>query len=66
MTFEEIMENQIKLAKEFFVHTSDYRKISDIGKHGKYVLKKVNKDEMIEFVKEPKSGEKILRKYLCL
>ena len=64
MTFEEIMENQIKLAKEFYVHTGDYRKISEISKHGRYIFEKVTEEEMIDFTKNKENGKKILRKHL--
>lgn len=66
MTFEEIMERQIDLATEFYVHTGNYMTLKEIAKYGDYIFEKISKDQMLEFVSEPMTGEKIFRKYLGL
>lgn len=66
MTFEDIMFQQIELAKEFYVHTGDYTNLKEVAKKGKYIFEKINKNQMIEFVSKSESGEKIYRKYLRL
>lgn len=64
MTFEEIMERQIDLATEFYIHTGNYMALKDIIKHGDYIFEKISKDQMLEFLHQPETGEKVLKKYL--
>lgn len=64
MTFEDIMNIQIDRATSFYVHVGNYSALRDIIKNGEYILEKVDKDKMIQFVSDPKEGEKILRKHL--
>lgn len=66
MTFEEIMQRQIDLAAEFYIHTGNYITLKDIVKYGDYILEKISKDQMLEFVYQPETGEKVLKKYLGL
>lgn len=66
MTFEEIMQKQIDLATEFYIHTGNYMAIKDIAKYGDYIFEKISKDQMLEFLYQPESGEKVLRKHLGL
>lgn len=61
-TFEEIMMQQISLAKGFRLHIGNYRSVKDIVKHGKYVLENISKEQMIEFVTNLEQGAKVLRK----
>ena len=64
MTFEEIMEKQIDLATEFYIHTGNYMKLQEILKNGEYIFEKISKDQMLEFVFQPEEGQKILKKHL--
>ena len=64
MTFEEIMEKQIDLATEFYIHTGNYMKLQEILKNGEYIFEKITKDQMLEFVSQPEEGQKILKKHL--
>lgn len=64
MTFEDIMLKQIELAQDFYVHTGSYHSFKDIEKYGKYILEKVSKDQMTEFVCNEKEGIKILKRNL--
>lgn len=64
MTFEEIMERQIDLAKEFYVHIGNYMTIKEIMKYGDYIFQEISKDKMLEFVYHPETGEKIFTKHL--
>lgn len=64
MSFEDIMTQQIGLASSFYVHIGDYRSIKDIVKNGKYILERVNKRDMLEFVTNPEAGAKIYTKSL--
>lgn len=66
MTFEEIMERQIDLVTEFYIHTGNYMTLKEFAKYGKYIFEKVNKDQMLEFLYQPEIGEKILKKHLGL
>ena len=66
MTFEEIMQRQIDLATEFYIHTGNYIAIKDITKYGNYIFEKIDKDQMLEFLYQSESGEKVLRKHLGL
>lgn len=66
MTFEEIMKRQIDLATEFYIHTGNYMTLKDIVKYGDYIFEKISKDQMLEFVYQPETGEKVLRKHLGL
>lgn len=61
MKFEDIMLIQIDKANEYFVHTGNSYQI---GINSPYILEKVTKDQMKEFVVNPKKGEKIYRKFL--
>ena len=40
--------------------------IKDIAKYGDYIFEKISKDQMLEFLYQPESGEKVLRKHLGL
>lgn len=64
MSFEDIMTQQIGLASSFYVHIGDYRSIKDIVKNGKYILERVNKNDMLEFATNPEAGAKIYAKSL--
>lgn len=64
MTFEEIMERQIDLATDFYIHTGNYMALKDIIKHGDYIFEKISKDQMLDFLHQPETGEKVLKKYL--
>lgn len=66
MTFEEIMQRQIDLATEFYIHTGNYMALKDIAKYGDYIFEKISKDQMLEFLYQPDAGEKVLRKHLGL
>lgn len=66
MTFEEIVERQIDLVTEFYIHTGNYTSHKEFVKYGTYIFEKVSKDDMLEFLYQPKTGEKILKKYLGL
>lgn len=66
MTFEEIMQRQIDLATEFYIHTGNYMAIKDIAKYGDYVFEKISKDQMLEFLYKPETGEKVLRNHIGL
>lgn len=66
MTFEEVMERQIDLTTEFYIHTGNYMTLKEIAKYGDYVFEKISKDQMLEFVYAPETGEKVFRKYLGL
>lgn len=66
MTFEEIMKSQIDLATEFYLHTGNYMTLKDIIKYGDYILDKISKDQMLDFVYDSKTGENVLRKHLGL
>lgn len=66
ITFEEIMQSQIDLATDFYIHAGNYMALKDILKYGDYIFEKVSKDQMLEFVYEPETGEKIYMKYLGL
>lgn len=62
LTFEELIINQIDHSKKFYVHTGDYMKSADIIKHGKYILEKVTKNQMIEYATNPELGYNVLKK----
>jgi len=64
ITFQEIILNQINSAIEYYVHVGNYSTARDILKYGKYIFKKIDKEQMIEFVKEPQKGQKILSRHL--
>jgi len=64
MTFEEIMERQIDLAIEFYVHIGNYKTLKEVVKNGDYIFQKINKDKMLEFVSDREQGEKVYKKYL--
>lgn len=66
MTFEEIMQKQIDLAVEFYIHTDikDFISAEELVKYGKYVYEKVSKDQMLEFVYQPEIGQKVYKKYM--
>ena len=64
ITFQEVILNQINNAIDYYVHVGNYSAIKDILKYGKYILKKIDKEQMIEFVKDPQKGQKILSRYL--
>ena len=66
ITFEEIMEKQIDLATEFYVHTGNYMTLKEIAKYGDYIFEKISKDQMLEFLYQPETGEKVFRKHLGL
>ncbi len=66
ITFEEIMENQINLANEFYIHTGNYMTVKEIIKNGEYIFEKISKDQMLEFVFQREAGEKVFKKYLEL
>jgi len=64
MTFEEIMLNQIDNAIDYYVHIGNYHELKDIREKEKYILEKVSKDQMIEFITNPESGLKVLKRKL--
>ena len=66
ITFEEIVKNQIDLAKEFYIHTGNYTSTKDIMRNGynPYIYEKISKDQMLEFVCKPELGGKIFTKNL--
>lgn len=64
MTFQEIIINQINNAVEYYVHIGNYSAIKDILKYGKNIFEKIEKEEMVEFVENPKKGQKILNRHL--
>ena len=66
MTFEEIMQRQIDLATEFYIHTGNYMALKDVAKYGDYIFEKISKDQMLEFVYQPETGEKVFRKHFGL
>ena len=66
MTFEEIMQRQIDLAAEFYIHTGNYMALKDVAKYGDYIFEEISKDQMLEFLYQPETGEKVLRKHLGL
>lgn len=66
MTFEEIMQRQIDLATEFYIHTGNYMVLKDVAKYGDYIFEEISKDQMLEFLYQPETGEKVLRKHLGL
>ena len=66
LTFEEIMIRQIDLATEFYVHTGNYRTLKEIVKYGDYIFEKISKDQMLEFVLDHESGEKVFKKHFGL
>lgn len=66
MTFQEIIINQINNAMEYYVHVGNYFAVRDIVKYGKYIFEKINKEQMLEFIKSPEQGQKILHRYLRL
>jgi hypothetical protein len=64
MTFKEIMEEQISIYSNFYVHTGNYLTLKDIIKNGRYILQKVDKNRMLKFVTNPDEGTKIFEKYI--
>ena len=64
MTFQEIIINQINNAVEYYVHIGNYSAIKDILKYGNNIFEKIEKEEMVEFVENPKKGQKILNRHL--
>lgn len=66
MTFNEIMERQIELAKEFYIHTGNYMKFEDVMKYGNYIFEKVDKDRMFDFLNQPEIGEQVFKRSLGL
>jgi len=59
MTFEDIMKVQIEKADEYYVHVGNSYQI---GRKSPYILEKVTKNEMMEFVYDQEKGRKILEK----
>lgn len=64
MSFEDIMLAQINRYSDFYVHVGDYSTLKDIHEHGRYILERVSKEEMIEYVNNPDSGAEVYKKYL--
>lgn len=66
MTFEEIMQRQIDLSIEFYIHTGTriHASIEELSKYGRYIYEKVSKDQMLEFVYQPEIGQKVYRKHM--
>lgn len=64
ITFEEIMQKQIDLAVEFYLHTKNSMSLKELIEHGDYIFEKISKDQMLEFLYQPEYGEKVLRKHL--
>lgn len=64
MTFEEIMMQRIDKLSKFYVHVGNYKTSKEIMKYGRYILEKINKKQMREFVSNPSEGEKIFSKYI--
>ena len=62
LTFEDIMMNQIDNSSSFYIHTGYYSNPRIISKRGPYILEKITKDDMINFVKNGEEGRKILIK----
>lgn len=62
--FEEIMRRIINKQERFVLHAGDYKTLSDISKHGQYILEDVTKEDMIRFTKDKEEGAKVLSKYL--
>lgn len=58
MTFEDIMKYQILKTHEFYVHTG----YNIVCGNREFILEKINGNEMMDFVSDPKLGEMILRK----
>ena len=66
ITFEELVMNQIKYSKKFYIHTGNYIELKDIIKNGDYILEEINREQMIEYATNPKLGEKVLKRTLKL
>jgi len=58
------MLNQIDNAIDYYVHIGNYHELKDIREKEKYILEKVSKDQMIEFITNPESGLKVLKRKL--
>ena len=63
LSFFDIFMNQVQFCTEYYVHTSNYNKARDLIKHGSYRLKRISKDEMIEYGTNPELGKRIVKKY---
>ena len=61
MTFEDIMKVQIEHAEECFVHVKNSY---ELGRKSPYVLEKITKEQMTEFVYDSEKANKILEKSL--
>lgn len=59
MTFEEIMFGQVNSASEFYVHTGNYQSSKDIAVNGRYILEKISKEQMGDFITNAIEGDRI-------
>ncbi len=64
LTFEEIMMREVEQADEFKLHVDNYKSSRDVAAHGIYVMESINKEEMIDFIKNPSAGEEVRKKAL--
>ena len=63
ITFDQLVLNQLKYVKEFYLHIRDPKTIKEINKYGDYIFEEISKNQMIDFVKDPEQGQKVLNKY---
>lgn len=61
MTFEKLMEIQIKKAQNCFVHIGD---VYEIGRKSPYNLEEVTKEQMLDYIYNKELGEEIYKRVL--
>lgn len=64
ISFEELVMNQINYAKRFYVHIRNSNSMKEFRKYGNYIMDEIDKNQMINYLIDPKQGEKILKKHL--
>lgn len=62
--FDQLVLNQIKFVKEFYVHVRNPKTFKEIYQYGDYVFEEISKNQMIDYVKDPEQGQKVLKKYM--
>ena len=62
ITFEELVKNQLEQVKKFYVHTGYRLTSKEIQKRGYYIIEKISKAEMLNFINNPEEGRKLLHK----
>lgn len=63
--FDELVMNQMNYVKKFYVHVGNAMTTKELRKYGRFIFEEISKDQMIDYIKHPEQGEKVLKKYIA-